>query len=335
MASYRDSGVDIDAGNESVKLMKDSVRSTFNKNVLTDLGAFGGAYSIASLSKMKHPVLVSTMDGVGTKLKVAAMMNKWSSVGEDIVNHCSNDVLCLGAKPLFFLDYVAASKLEPQNLASIVSGMAKACREVDCALIGGETAEMPGVYEKGEHDIAGCMVGAVEKSKMIQGLKIKKGDVMVALASDGLHTNGYSLARKVLFDEAGFSPTDFVKELNDTVGAELLKVHRSYSRAVLALAEKIRVKGIAHITGGGLVENVPRVVPRGLKPVFDYSSIPVLPIFKLIQEKGSIGEKEMFRVFNMGVGLVLVVSRADALKSLKFLSSRGERAWVLGKIALG
>ncbi|MEK6958321.1 MAG: phosphoribosylformylglycinamidine cyclo-ligase [archaeon] len=335
MASYRDSGVDIDAGNESVKLMKDSVRSTFNKNVLTDLGAFGGAYSIASLSKMKHPILVSTMDGVGTKLKVAAMMNKWSSVGEDIVNHCSNDVLCLGAKPLFFLDYVAASKLEPQNLASVVSGMAKACREVDCVLIGGETAEMPGVYEKGEHDIAGCMVGVVEKSGMVDGSKIKKGDVMVALASDGLHTNGYSLARKVLFDEAGFSPNDFVKGLNNTVGAELLKVHRSYSVAVLALAQKIRVKGIAHITGGGLVENVPRVIPKGLKPVFDYSSIVVPPVFRLIQEKGSIGEKEMFRVFNMGVGLVLVVPRADALKSLEFLSLRGERAWVLGKIASG
>lgn len=333
MSSYKDAGVDIDAGNKSVELIKKEVKSTFNAQVLTDLGSFGGAYSLSKAMQMKNPVLVSTMDGVGTKLKIASAMNDWTTVGEDIVNHCANDILALGAKPLFFLDYVASDKIIPGNVQKIVSGMAKACRENDCALIGGETAEMPNVYSLGEHDVVGCMIGLAEKNRMVDGSKIKKGDAMIGIASNGLHTNGYSLARKVLFEKSGFKPSDFSKELNSTFGAELLRVHRSYSKVVFALMEKIEVKGIAHITGGGLAENVPRVIPKGLKPEFDFKSVDVLPIFKLIQSLGKIDEKEMFRVFNMGVGLVLVVSKKDADSTIKFLNSNKEKARLLGSIS--
>jgi len=332
MSSYKDAGVDIDAGNESVKRIKGLVKETHNPHVLTGLGSFGGAYSLAKVSKMKNPVLVSTIDGVGTKLKVASAMQNWKTIGEDIVNHCSDDILAMGAKPLFFLDYLASDSILPKNVQDIVSGMAKACKEVDCALIGGETAEMPGVYSKGEHDVVGCMVGVVEKSKIIDGSKIKSGDVLIGLASNGLHTNGYSLARYVLFEKSHLNPKDYFKEFGGTLGDELLKVHKSYSKNVLGLIEKIKVKGIAHITGGGLVENIPRILPKGLDAEYDYSSIEVPYIFKLIQSSREIDEKEMFRVFNMGVGLVLVMSKADAPKAIDFLNKKGEKAWILGKI---
>ncbi|MCR4335043.1 MAG: phosphoribosylformylglycinamidine cyclo-ligase [archaeon] len=333
MSSYKDAGVDIDAGNESVQRIKSVVKETHNAQVLTGLGSFGGAFSLAKVAKMKNPILVSTIDGVGTKLKVASQMENWKTIGQDIVNHCSNDILALGAKPLFFLDYLAADKILPKNVQDIVTGMAKACKEVDCALIGGETAEMPGVYEKKEHDVVGCMIGVVEKSNLIDGSKIKSGDIMIGLASDGLHTNGYSLARYVLFEESHLSPKDFFKEFNGTLGDELLKVHRSYSKVIISLMEKIKVNGIAHITGGGLVENVPRILPKGLKPEYDYSSIEVPYIFKLIQNSGNIDEKEMYRAFNMGVGLVIVVSKKDAEKTIEFLVKNGEKAWLLGKIS--
>ena len=333
MSSYKKAGVDIDAGNAAEGLIARAVKKTYNKSVLSGVGGFGAVYSLASLRKMKNPVLVSTADGVGTKLKVAAMMNKWDSVGKDIVNHCSNDLLAMGAKPLFFLDYIAADKISPERVAQIVSGMAKACKEIGCALIGGETAEMPGVYVKGEHDIVGFMVGAAERKRLFDPKKIRKGDIMVALASNGLHTNGFSLAREALFSKGGLRHDSYINGLGCTLGEALLKPHKSYSRVVLALLEEAEVKGVAHITGGGLSENLPRILPKRLSAAIDYSSIKVPYIFRLIQEKGRIPEKEMFRAFNMGVGLVLVVSGKDAFKALHFLKKRGENAWMLGKIA--
>ncbi|MAG17863.1 MAG: phosphoribosylformylglycinamidine cyclo-ligase [Candidatus Diapherotrites archaeon] len=333
MASYKDAGVDIDAGNESVERIKNVVKETHNAQVLTGLGSFGGAFSLAKVAKMKNPILVSTIDGVGTKLKVASKMENWKTIGHDIVNHCSNDILALGAKPLFFLDYLASDKILPKNVQNIVTGMAKACKEIDCALIGGETAEMPGVYEKKEHDVVGCMVGVVEKANLVDGSKIKSGDAMIGLAADGLHTNGYSLARHVLFEQSHLSPKDYFKEFNGTLGDELLKVHRSYSKVIISLMGKIKVKGISHITGGGLVENVPRILPKGLKAEYNYPSIKVPYIFKLIQSSGNIDEKEMYRAFNMGVGLVIVVSKKDAEKTIEFLNKNNEKAWLLGDIS--
>lgn len=331
MTSYKDSGVDIDAGNKAEELIGRAVQKTYNKMVVSGVGGFGAVYSLEDVVKMKNPLLVCTMDGVGTKLVVASMMGKWTSVGKDIVNHCSNDLLAMGAKPLFFLDYVASAKISPEKVNAVVSGMAQACREINCPLVGGETAEMPGVYRENEHDIVGCMVGVVGKSKLLPG-KVEKGDLLLALPSNGLHTNGYSLARKVLFKESYFHAGNFVKELGSTVGEALLKPHKSYSNVVLGLAEKVKVKAIAHITGGGLEENLPRVIPKGLKAEIDFDSIKVPPIFGLIQKTGRISRAEMFRTFNMGVGLVVVVSKSNSAKALRFLKASNENAWVLGKI---
>jgi phosphoribosylformylglycinamidine cyclo-ligase len=333
MTSYKEAGVDINAGNEAEELIGKVVKSTYNKNVIAGVGAFGAAFSLKDACKMKEPVIVSTVDGVGTKLKIAALTGKWNTVGKDIVNHCSNDILAMGAKPLFFMDYIAAEKISPQKIAEIVGGMASACKELNCSLIGGETAEMPGVYLEGEHDVVGMMVGIVERKKIIDGSKIKEGDALIGLASTGLHTNGYSLARKVLFNEAGFGVNDFVDYLGCTIGEALLVPHKSYSKPVLSLTKKIEVKGIAHITGGGLSENVPRIMPKNLVPEFDYDSIPIPKIFNLIQEKGNISNEEMFKAFNMGVGLVLVVKKTDANATIEFLKKNGETAWLLGKIS--
>jgi phosphoribosylformylglycinamidine cyclo-ligase len=332
MISYKEAGVDINAGNEAEELIGKVVKSTYNKNVIAGVGAFGAAFSLKDAFKMKEPVIVSTVDGVGTKLKVAALMKKWDTIGQDIVNHCSNDILAMGAKPLFFMDYIAAEKINPSRIAEIVKGMAKACKELDCSLIGGETAEMPGVYLEDEHDVVGMMVGIVERKKMIDGSKIKEGDVLIGLASTGLHTNGYSLARKVLFNEAGLGVNDFSDYLGRTIGEALLEPHKSYSKPVLSLMKKIEVKGIAHITGGGLGENVPRIIPKNLTPDFDLNSIHTPKIFKLIQEKGNVSNEEMFKTFNMGVGLVLVVKKTDANATIEFLKKNGETAWLLGKI---
>ena len=332
MSSYEEAGVNIDAGNESVELIKESVKKTYNAQVLTNLGAFAGVYSLSKISRMKNPLLVSTIDGVGTKLKIASQMNRFDTIGEDIVNHCSNDILALGASPLFFLDYIASDSIKPKIVNEIVSGMTKACQELGCALIGGETAEMPGVYEKKEHDIVGTMIGVVEKASLVDGSKIKEKDVLIGLPSNGLHTNGYSLARHALLEKGNQNLNDFHREFNSTLGEELLRPHKSYSKAVLALKKKIGVKGISHITGGGLTENVPRILSNGLGPKFDYKSIQVPEIFKLIQKYGEIKEKEMHRVFNMGVGLVLVVSKKDVKGTLEFLNKNNEDAWVLGEI---
>lgn len=335
MASYKDAGVDIDAGNEAAQRIKGYVKKTHHRAVISGAGLFGGAISLKKFKKFKDPVLVSTIDGVGTKLMVARMLGKWDSVGKDLVNHSSNDILCLGAEPLFFLDYVASSKLEPAIVEEIVKGMGEACKEVGCSLIGGETAEMSGVYEEGEYDLVGCMVGVAESKDLLDGSKIKPGDELIALQSSGLHTNGYSLARRVIFNMAGLGVNDFVKELGCTVGEELLKVHKSYSKPVLALRKKFDIRGIAHITGGGLIDNIPRILSKGLGAELKESLIKPLPIFKLIQEKGDVTNEEMYRTFNMGVGLVIAVPKKQTEKIIKALKKSKENAYFIGKVVRG
>ena len=324
--------MDIAAGNTSEEIITEAVKKTYNPNVMMGVGGFGAVYSLAKVKKMKNPLLVATTDGVGTKLKVAAMMNKFDTVGQDIVNHCSNDLLAMGAEPLFFLDYIASSSIDLGRVGEIVKGMADACEKIVCPLIGGETAEMPGVYREGEHDIVGFMVGVVEKKKLLDGSAIKKGDVLIGMASNGLHTNGYSLARKVLFDKAEYKVSNYIEDIGATIGDELLKVHKSYSNNVLALMKKVRVKGVAHITGGGLVENLPRIMPPKLQASLKHSSIEFPPIFKLIQRLGHISTEEMFHTFNVGIGLVIVVARRDTKKTIEFLRKRGEKAWQIGEV---
>jgi phosphoribosylformylglycinamidine cyclo-ligase len=316
-------------------LIKQHVKKTFNQNVLLDVGLFGGVISAERLKEMEEPVLVSSIDGVGTKLKVAAKMDKWDSVGKDIVNHSANDILCQGAEPFFFLDYIAAEKLNPLQIEQMVKGLSEACAEANIPLIGGETAEMPGVYEKGEVDLAGCIVGIMDKKKVIDGQNIVEGDVLIGLASDGLHTNGYSLVRKVFFEVARMDVKDRVEELGTTLGEELLKPHRSYVNPVLALKKELELKGIAHITGGGLVDNVPRIIPKGLGAQIEKAKIEVKPIFKLVQRLGNVPEDDMWKTFNMGVGLVLVVSKDEAGKAVARLNELGEKASIIGQVVKG
>jgi phosphoribosylformylglycinamidine cyclo-ligase len=302
MATYKDAGVDRDAANETVKAMKKHVKSTYNKNVLSTHGNFGGLYK---LDKYNNPVLVSSMDGVGTKLKIAFMANKHDSVGQCLVNHCVNDILVQGATPLFFLDYFSVGRLQPDVATEIVKGFSMACKENSCVLIGGETAEMPDLYRAGEYDLAGCIIGAVEKDNIITGKKIKPGDKIIGLKSSGLHTNGYSLARQVLLDKYDISSE--IEELGCTLGEELLKIHTSYLEVVKPHLNKL--KGLAHITGGGLVENIPRILPKDVNAKLNKSSWEILPIFKLIQKEGNVPEDDMFRTFNMGIGMVLIVDK--------------------------
>ena len=334
MINYKNSGVDIDAGNEAVKRIKDKVKATFDKNVVTGLGTFGAMYNASWLKDYQEPILVQSIDGVGTKLKVAQMAGNLTTVGEDIVNHSCNDILCQGAKPLTFLDYIAADKVSPKEIKDMVSGMVKACKEAGVSLIGGETAEMPGVYLPGEHDIAGCITGVVEKEKIITGDKIKEGDTVLGLASVGLHTNGFSLARKIFFESGEYNVDSRFEELHFSLGKELLVPHHNYAPAVLPILEKYEIKGIAHITGGGLVENVPRVLPAGLSLQITKNSWPVLPIFKLMKRLGNVAEEEMYRVFNMGIGLVLIVG-ADFKSVSADLEKAGEKVYEIGKIVKG
>lgn len=318
---YTQAGVNIDAGNETVRRIKDDVASTHSKAVLTGIGSFGGLYDIGEVLKSyKNPVLVQSIDGVGTKLSVARMMNKYDTVGEDIVNHCCDDLLAMGARSLTFLDYVAHDKLDPKVMEAMVSGMSKACRESGVSLLGGETAEMPGTYREGEHDIAGCITGVVEKDKIVTGEKIKEGDIILGLSSSGLHTNGFSLARKVLFDIGLYKVDTKVEELGETVGEALLKVHTNYSKPVLEMLDKgIEIHGIAHITGGGFIENIPRVLPKNLDAQITLNSWPILPIFSLIEKIGNIPQTEMYRVFNMGIGLMLIIPREEKGKIVEIL----------------
>lgn len=303
--AYARAGVDIAAGNRATQLMKTAVRATYGPEVLSDTGSFGGLFDASALKGMDRPVLVASTDGVGTKTMVAARMNRWDTIGQDLVNHCVNDILVQGARPLFFLDYVASSQLNAEQVAQVVSGVAAACRENDCALLGGETAEMPGVYAPGELDLAGTIIGAVERAHIIDGARIRPGDFILALPSSGLHTNGYSLARRVLAD----LDWDAVHpELGVSVGAALLAVHRSYLQSVRTLLDAgIDVRGLAHITGGGVIDNLPRILPPGVGAVIRRGTWPEPPLFALIQQLGDISDAEMFHVFNMGLGMLVVI----------------------------
>jgi phosphoribosylformylglycinamidine cyclo-ligase len=330
--TYKEAGVDVDAGNRAVVLMRDAVRSTFRPEVLTDVGGFGALFR---MKQYREPILVSGTDGVGTKLKVAFMMNKHDSVGIDLVAMSVNDILVSGAEPLFFLDYIGAAKVEPEQIAEIVGGVAAGCREAGCALIGGETAELPGLYSPGEYDLAGFAVGVVEQSKVVDGRDICSGDVLIGLPSAGFHSNGYSLIRKIVFEQSNLSSVHIPEELGVTVGEELLRPTRIYVKSVLPLVQKGLVRGMVHITGGGFVENIPRVLPEGLGAVITRDSWPVLPAFKWLKTLGNLEEQEMFRTFNMGIGFVLVVRREEARQVMSQLREIGEESYIIGQIAKG
>ena len=334
--TYRRSGVDIDAANDAVRRMRDTVRGTFTPGVLTDVGSFGGMFSLAAFSDMSSPVLVSSIDGVGTKLKVAILTNRHDTIGRDLVNHCVNDILVQGARPLFFLDYFATGKLNPQVVADVVKGVADGCRDAGCALIGGETAEMPGLYADGDYDLAGCITGIVDRSRIVDGSKIMPGDTVVGLASNGLHTNGYALARAVLLDgDTGLSPFEHVAALGHTLGEELLAAHRCYAPSVQPVLDEIDVHGMAHLTGGGFYENIPRVLPADCSVTIERRTWPVPPIFSLIQERGSVPEPEMYRTFNMGIGFVLIVPAEQAPSIAHRLNTLGESAYIIGNVHRG
>src|SRR5262245_49467229 len=301
---YKASGVDIDAGNEAVRRIRGLAKSTFMPAVLSDIGSFGGLFRL-DRERYEEPVLVSSADGVGTKLKVAFMTGRHDTIGADLVNHCVNDILVQGAEPLFFLDYLATGRLEPSIAEQVIGGVARACRENGCALIGGETAEMPGFYGDGEYDIAGFIVGVVDRPRIVDGRTIEPGDALIGLPSTGLHTNGYSLARRVFFETVGWKTNTFVPELGKSAGDALLAPHKSYLRYVRPLLERGLAKGLAHITGGGITENLPRALPEGCMAEIDTRAWSVPPIFKVIQERGDIATAEMFRAFNMGIGLII------------------------------
>ncbi|HLY63309.1 MAG TPA: phosphoribosylformylglycinamidine cyclo-ligase [Terriglobia bacterium] len=330
---YRDAGVDIDAASRAKLRIKQLARQTFNPRVLKEVGAFGGFFSLAGLPR--DSVLVASVDGVGTKLKIAFALNRHTTVGADLVNHCVNDIAVHGAAPLFFLDYLATGKLRPRVVADVITGLAAACRASSCALIGGETAEMPGFYPPGEYDLAGSIVGSVRRTQIVDGAGIKPGDVLVGLPSLGLHTNGYSLARKVLLEQAGLKLNRRVAELGRTLGEELLAPHRCYWPVVRLLLEKGWIKGMAHITGGGLTDNLPRILPRGCAAEIHRGAWPVLPIFDLIARLGRVPVEDMLRTFNMGIGYVLVVALENLRSVVATLSKQREKFWMLGKIVKG
>ena len=332
---YKASGVDIDAGNETVRRIRGLARSTFTSGVLSDIGSFGGLFRLEP-GRYKDPVLVSSADGVGTKLKVAFMANRHDTVGQDLVNHCVNDILVQGAEPLFFLDYLATGRLSPSVAEAIVGGMATACRENNCALLGGETAEMPGMYADGEYDLAGFVVGAVDRERLINGRTIAVGDVLVGIPSNGLHTNGYSLARRIVFEHLRLRVDSEVPELRRTVGDALLEPHRSYLPLINPLLAAGRIRGMAHITGGGITENLPRVLPHGTAAVVDASAWPVPPLFAWLRESGKVPVDDMYRTFNMGIGLIVVTPRDQAEALIDELAARGGRdARVIGEIVPG
>jgi len=329
--TYKKAGVDIDAGNEAVRLMRGAVRSTFRPEVLSDLGGFGGLFAL-DVQKYKEPVLVSGADGVGTKLKVAFMADKHDTVGQDAVAMCVNDILVQGAEPLFFLDYLAVGRLEPEKVAEIVAGVAAGCRLAGCALLGGETAEMPGFYREGEYDLAGFAVGVVDRQKLINGSGSQAGDLVIGLPATGLHSNGFSLVRKIFFERAGWSLDRYIPEFGKTLGEELLTPTKIYVRPVLSLLAQTAVRGMAHITGGGLPENVPRCLPPGLGVSLERQAWTVPPVFTLLQRLGDVSADEMFRTFNMGIGFVLVVAKNDADKVLTLLKEAGEAPLLLGEV---
>jgi phosphoribosylformylglycinamidine cyclo-ligase len=332
--SYRDAGVDIDAANDAKEKIKLLARATFNERTLSEIGSFGGMFD-GAFPQMRSPVLVASADGVGTKLKVAFATGVHNTIGRDLVNHCVNDILVQGARPLFFLDYIATGKLAPDTVAAIVEGVALACRENRCVLLGGETAEMPGFYSEGEYDVAGFIVGLVDREKVIDGQRIRAGDRVLALPSVGLHTNGYSLARKLFFEVAGYAPETQLPQLNTTVGAALLAPHASYLDSLDGLLDSGLIKGLAHITGGGLTENIPRILPAGTSVLVARDTWPILPVFKLMQELGQIADAEMYRTFNMGVGMVIICAPEDAPAIKAHLSERGESCYEIGRVEEG
>ena len=332
--TYSQAGVDITKGNEAVELMKPLVKSTFRPEVVTDLGGFGGLFALDK-NKYEEPILISGTDGVGTKLKVAFDMNRHNTIGIDAVAMCVNDILVNGAEPLFFLDYLAVGKLDPQQVADIVAGVAEGCRQSGCALIGGETAEMPGFYSVDEYDVAGFAVGIVDKPKIIDGHTIEAGDVVLGLPSVGLHSNGYSLARKVLLETAGYALEEEITELGESLGDAMLKPTRIYVKTIQALLEKATIKGMAHITGGGLLENVPRVLPDNCQVHIQEGAWPVPPIFGLIAEKGNVAAVEMYRTFNMGIGFVIITDAENAEKIKAACAELGEAVYQIGTVAAG
>ena len=331
--SYKAAGVDVTAGYKAVELMKAHVAKTMTSGVVSGLGGFGGLFEL-DLQGIQKPVLVSGTDGVGTKLKLAILQDKHDTVGIDCVAMCVNDVVCCGAKPLFFLDYVAVGKNVPEKVATIVSGVAEGCVQAGCALIGGETAEMPGFYPEDEYDLAGFTVGVVDKDKILDPAKVEAGDVIIGLASSGVHSNGFSLVRKV-FDVENADLGEYYDELGSTLGECLLTPTRIYVKSILALLDAVQVKSISHITGGGFYENIPRCLPDGKQAVIDRASVDVLPIFQLIAKKGGISERDMFNTFNMGVGMCVVVKKEDAAKAVEVLTACGEKAKVIGRVEDG
>lgn len=332
--TYRDAGVDIDAGNYSVQLIKDSVKATYRPEVLGDLGGFGGLFAL-NAGKYKEPVLVSGTDGVGTKLRLAFMLNKHDTIGQDAVAMCVNDILVQGAEPLYFLDYLAVGKLDPEQVAAVVKGVANACKESGCALIGGETAEMSGFYPVGEYDIAGFAVGVVEKSKIITAEKVKAGDVLLGLPSSGVHSNGYSLVRKIVFEKMGFKGDEDIPELGQTIGEELLTPTRLYPKVCLPLIEKFDIHGMVHVTGGGFYDNIPRALPENMGAEINAEAWNVPAIFDLLKQWGNVDWHEMYRTFNMGIGMIIIASPEEAAKIKEYMEDRQELCFEIGKVTEG
>jgi phosphoribosylformylglycinamidine cyclo-ligase len=344
--AYARAGVDIDLGNKVKATLPQLLAATRRPEVLGKVGGFGGLFALDT-RKFREPILVSSVDGVGTKLKIAFEMNRHDTIGQDLVNHCVNDIAVLGAEPLFFLDYIGTGKLETRTFTRIIEGFARACAENKCALIGGETAQMPGFYQAGEYDVSGTIVGVVERADMLDGKGIKPGDAIIGLPSTGLHTNGYSLARQILFEQLRLTPASRVPGLKGSLGAELLKVHRSYGPLVQALLKQFNtrtadkrarsrvVKGLAHITGGGFVDNIPRVLPANCDAVIRKGSWPALPIFELLEAKGGVPEAELYQVFNMGIGMVIFVAAEAAAKVLRFIKKHRQEGFIIGEVARG
>ena len=340
--AYAAAGVDIDLGNKVKATLPQLLASTHRREVLGKVGGFGGLFAL-DVKKYREPILVSSVDGVGTKLKIAFQQDKHDTIGADLVNHCVNDIAVLGAEPLFFLDYLGTGKLEPHVFTDIIKGFARACAENNCALIGGETAQMPGFYQPGEYDVSGTIVGVVEKSQMLNGQKtVKRGDVVIGIESSGLHTNGYSLGRKIFFEQLKLKPSSRVPGLKDTIGQELLKEHLSYGPLVQKLLKKFnlvgqpdQVRAFAHITGGGFVDNIPRVLPQSLDVVIKKGSWDMLPVFQIIEQKSGVPDDELYQVFNMGIGMVSIVAADKADAVLKFIKAQQHKAWIIGEVVKG
>jgi phosphoribosylformylglycinamidine cyclo-ligase len=332
--TYADAGVDITRGNKTKQRIKYLAHKTFTRGVLSEIGGFGGLFALDK-KKFKDPVLVSSVDGVGTKLKVAFEMDAHHTVGADLVNHCVNDIAVQGATPMFFMDYFATGNLDPEIAEKVIAGISEACKHNNCALLGGETAEMPGFYPEGEYDLAGFIVGVVDRERIVTGKSVEPGDVLIGLPSNGLHTNGYSLARKLLFGVAGYSPDTYVNEMKAKVGNELMRTHKSYWPILRRLLDADCVSAMAHITGGGITENLPRVLPKGTAAIIEMGKWPVLPIFTHLQKLGNIEQAEMMRTFNMGIGMVLVVPSKKFKKVVTLLDRIGEKGYTIGRIVKG